>query len=111
MTLLPVDSNDNVIPALALKPDGAKTVSAMTSISTRNATPFDSATRVLSLYADVPVYIRFGEANVEAGSSDHYFPANVYYDFSIRGNGSDHTPYVAVLAAEENGTVYISEKR
>ena len=64
MTLLPVDSNDNVIPALALKPDGAKTVSAMTSISTRNATPFDSATRVLSLYADVPVYIRFGEANI-----------------------------------------------
>ena len=111
MTLLPVDSNDNVIPALALKTGGAQTIVVVTSSSARNPIAFSESTRIVSLYADVPLYLNFGESDVNAASDDHYFPAGIYYDFSIGGNGNDHTPYVSALAAEENGTLYISEKK
>jgi len=110
-TLLPKDADNNIIPALRLRDNGAHSINAGTT-STTNATAFDENTKVVSVYADVPVYLSFGDSSVTATSSDHYFPAGVYYDIALSGGGAKgaHHDYVAVIRAEEDGTVYISEK-
>lgn len=109
-TLLPKDSENNVIPAVRLKASGAHAINA-TSTSARNSTAFAADTQVISFYATVPVYMKFGGASVAATSSDHYFPAGVYYDFSIGGGKVGHYTHVAVLrVGSSDGVVYISEK-
>ncbi|MFA7277098.1 MAG: hypothetical protein WC043_09895 [Pseudobdellovibrionaceae bacterium] len=109
-TLLPTDDNNNPIPALRLKDGGAHTITASSS-STRNTSAFGSDTLILSLYASVPVYIRFGNASVTATSSDHYFPSGIYYDVAIGGDGSVQQTHIAVLrAGTSDGTIYLSEK-
>lgn len=109
-TLLPRDSENNVIPAIRLKSPGAHSIAA-TATSARNSTAFASDTQIISLYASVPVYVKFGTSSVTASSGDHYFPAGVYYDFSIGGGKVNHYTHVAVLrVGSTDGTVYISEK-
>ncbi len=110
-TLLPKDADNNTIPALRLCDGGAHSI-AVGTISTRNATAFNEGTKVVSLYSDVPVYINFGDNTVTASASDHYFPAGVYYDIALSGGAGKgaHNDYIAVLRAEEDGTIYISEK-
>ena len=111
-TLLPVDADSNPIPALRLKSGGAHSISA-TASSARNATAFNAATKVVSLYATGAVYVRFGNSSVTAAATDHYYPAGVYYDFAIAGgenNKALQNTHIAVLAASGNCTVYISEK-
>ncbi len=109
-TLLPTDVNNNIIPALRLKNDGAHSV-AFSSISTRNSVSFNSDTKVISIYATNPVYIRFGDNTVTATANDHYFPAGVYYDIALGGDaGSPHFTHIAVLRVETDGVLYISEK-
>ena len=108
-TILPQDSNDNPIPALRLKSGGAHTISAA-STSARNSTAFDADTRVVSVYAAVPVYIAFGDLTVTASTSDHYFPEGIYYDFAIGGEQAAHNTHMAVLRADIDGPVYVSEK-
>lgn len=108
-TKLPLDVNDNPIPALRLKSAGAHVVTS-SATSARNATAFDDGTRVVSLYATQPVYIAFGDDSVSADSSDHYFPAGVYYDVALGGDGAAHYTHVAVLQVSAGGTVYVSEK-
>lgn len=110
-TLLPKDADNNTIPALRLKPGGAHVISA-TATSARNSAAFDDDTRVVSLYATGPVYVRFGDSSVAATITDHYFPSGVYYDIAVGGGGSKgprHT-HVAVLRADSNCSVYVSEK-
>jgi len=111
-TLLPKDDDNNTIPAMRLKNGGAHAISA-TGTSARNATGFNAATRVISLYATGPVFLKFGGSSVTAANTDHYFPGSTYYDIAISGGdagkGPHHT-HVAVLAADSNCTVYVSEK-
>ena len=109
-TILPIDANDNAIPALRLKDGGSHTISAVTGASAVNVGGFSSETKIVSIYATGGVYISFGDNGVVATSSDHYFPEGVYYDFAIGGYGVDHTPYIGALAATADCTVYISEK-
>ncbi len=108
-TFLPQDSNENPIPALRLRNSGAHSITTSVS-SARNAAAFDLSTRIVSLYVDQPVYIRFGDSTVTASSSDHYFPAGVYYDFSIGGDHTAHYTHMAALAVSTGGLAYISEK-
>ena len=109
-TLLPTDDNNHPIQALRLKDGGAHSIAA-TSVSATNSTPFSVETQVVSLYATVPVYLRFSEAPGAAISTDHYFPAGIYYDFAVGGDGAVRYPYVAVLrAGASDGLVYLSEK-
>ena len=110
-TLLPKDADNNVIPALRLKDNAAHNIAA-TSVAARNINPFDVETKVISLYATAPVYIKFGDNTVSATNNDHYFPAGLYYDVALSGGsgkGSEHN-YLSVLQVSETGTVYISEK-
>lgn len=105
-----MDANNNPLPALRLKKDGAHSIAASAS-SARNTAAFDARTKIISVYATVPVYIAMGGADVEADSGDHYYPAGIYYDFAIEGHASAHYTHIAVLRADgTDGTVYISEK-
>lgn len=109
-TLLPTDADDNIIPAMRLKSGGAHSISALTSGSTRTSTAFGTETRVVSLHATGPVFIKFGDSTVTASSSDHYYPSGVYYDFAIGGDKVDQYTHIAALATDSNCTLYISEK-
>lgn len=108
-TLLPQDSDNNPIPAMRLKASAAHTIAAGGSAA-RNSTAFDADTRVVSVYADVPVYIAFGDSSVTASASDHYFPEGVYYDFAIGGDRTGQATYLSVIAVSATGSVYVSEK-
>lgn len=109
-TLLPRDSENNIIPAVRLKASGAHSIAA-TASSARNSTAFAEDTNIISVYATVPVCLKFGTSGVTAAATDHYFPAGVYYDFSIGGGKINHYTHVAVIrSGSTDGTVYISEK-
>lgn len=110
-TLLPLDADDNTIPALRFKSGGAQSIS-VTDTSARNTTAFDESTKVIGLYATGPVYLAFGDSTITATASDHYFPSGFYYDVAIAaggGKGANFT-HVAVLRADQNCTLYLSEK-
>lgn len=109
-TILPLDDDHNPIPAIRLKSGSGAHAIAATDTSARNSTPFDDETRVVSLYATGPVYVRFGTSGVTASALDHYFPAGVYYDFSLGGNKVPHYTHLAVLRVSSDCTVYVSEK-
>lgn len=110
-TLLPKDDNNFPLPALRLKEDGAHAIEA-TSTSTCNTTAFDDQTKIISLYATGPVYIRFGtSSSVTATSSDHYFPEGVYYNIATGGDKVAHYTHIAVICANYDCQLYISEKQ
>ncbi len=110
MTTLPLDSEQYPIPTLRLKVTGGAHTIAATATTARNTTAFDAGTRVVSLYATGPVYVRFGGASVTATTTDHFFPAGMYYDFAIGGGKVGLFTNVAVLRADTDCTVYVSEK-
>lgn len=84
-TLLPKDTDNNVIQALRFKQNGAHKINVSSS-STTNTTAFEQNTRVTSLYCDVPIYIAQGSSDVTASNTDHYLPAGLYYDVAIGGD-------------------------
>lgn len=109
VTLLPRDADDRAIPALRLRPNAAHTLT-VAGTSVRNPTAFNSETRVISVYATVPVFVRFGDAAVTATVADHFLPAETYLDIAIGGGVPDQTAYAAFIRAGSDGTVYLSEK-
>ncbi len=111
-TLLPKDADNNVIPALRLRSSGGAHTIAASGTSARNSTAFASGTKVVSVYATGGVYLNFGGASVAATTASHYFPQGIYYDFAISGGDAKgpHNTHLAVLAADGDCTVYISEK-
>lgn len=109
-TLLPTDADNNPIPALRLKSGGAHIIS-VTGSSARNSTPFNAETKVISLYADGPVYIALGDSTIEAAASDHYLPEGLYYDVAVAGGQKGpQATHIAAIAADDNCTLYISER-
>lgn len=110
-TLLPKDADNNVIPALRLRENGAHTLS-VSATTTRNSVAFSEETKVISLYSTTPVYLAFGDESVTATSNNHYFPAGIYYDIAITGGAGKgpHNAYISALSADESGELYISEK-
>ncbi|MFN3700607.1 MAG: hypothetical protein ACK4VI_03685 [Alphaproteobacteria bacterium] len=112
MTAFPLDHNHNPIPALRLRKNGAHMIEA-TDTSERNAAAFDPKTKIVSIYATVPVFIRMGDVEVNASDEDHYFPDGVYYDFAIAGASGVQYSHIAVIKADDDGDdgeVYLSEK-
>lgn len=111
-TLLPLDADNNPIQALRLRDGGAHSI-AVSATSARNTTAFSAETKVISLYATGPVHVRLGGASVTASASDHYFPAGTYYDVAISGGRASaaRDTHIAVLRADTNCTLYVSEKQ
>ena len=108
-TKLPLDTNDNPIPAMRLKHGGAHTIASSVA-SARNTTAFSPQTNIISLYATQNIFVKFGDSAVSAATTDHFFPAGTYYDISIGDESTGHYTHVAVLRESADGTVYISEK-
>lgn len=109
-TILPKDDDNNPIPALRLK-DGASHRITASAVTNKNNNAFNSKTKVVSLYASEDIYLEFGDYNITATNTSHFFPAGVYYDFAINNGKHAKDNYIAVLkAGANNATVYISEK-
>ncbi|MDB5492033.1 MAG: hypothetical protein JWO78_1882 [Micavibrio sp.] len=109
-TILPLDDDNNPIPAIRLRSGGGAHAIAVTASSARNSTAFSAYTKVVSLYATGPVFVRFGTSGVTASALDHYFPSGVYYDFSLGGGKVPHYTHIAVMRVSSDCTVYVSEK-
>lgn len=109
-TFLPCDDNFQPIPALRLRPGGAHAIAAGAA-SACNTVPFAAGTSVISVCATGPVFLRTGGSDVVASASDHYFPAGLYYDLSLGdGRQGDRHSHLAVVSAEADCMVYLSEK-
>ncbi len=108
-TIMSIDADNNPIPAVRLRTGGAHSIS-VTASSARNATAFNADTRVVSLYATGPVFVKFGTSSVTAATTDHYFPAGIYYDIAIGGGKTDQHTHLAAIRADADCTLYISEK-
>ena len=109
-TLLPRDDDNAIIPALSLKSGGAHSLAAGATTA-RTASAFGAGARVISLYASEPVFLALGDDSVTATSSDHYFPAGVYYDISLGSSKAGRATHLAALrAGAVDATLYISEK-
>lgn len=110
MTILPLDSNNNPIPALRLKTSGGAHTITVSGSTARNSTAFTDTTRVISVYATTDIYIRLGGASVTATNTDHFFPADTYYDIAVGGGETGHATHIAALQVSGGGTLYVSEK-
>lgn len=79
-----------------------------TGTSARNATPFNTRTRVLSaMIADQNCYIEAGDSTVVATTSSTYLAAGAVYSFGI---DSDIT-HIAVIQATAGGTLRFFESK
>ncbi|MCS5597896.1 MAG: hypothetical protein NZ828_11655 [Alphaproteobacteria bacterium] len=109
-SLLPEDANGNPIPALKFKDSGAHKVNIDTVTSARNTGAFSTKTDVISIYSTEDCFVKIGTSSVTATTSDHFIPAGIYLDIAIGPNADTQNAYMAVIAANASGTVYISEK-
>ena len=94
-----------------MRDGGAHTLN-ITGAAASNATAFDEGTKVISVYSTTDVYLKFGDTGVNATTSDHFFPANTYYDIALSGGAGKgaHHAYLSALRVTEDGTLYVSEK-
>lgn len=108
-TLLPVDENTNPIQVLRLR-DLATHRITVTAVSARTSVAFNPTTRVVTLVATTPMFVRFGNATVAATVTDHYIPANVPIDVAIGGDKNFQATFAAAIRAATDGVLYISER-
>lgn len=108
-TLLPVDENTNPIQVLRLR-DLATHRITVTAVSARTSVAFNATTRVVTLVATVPLFVRFGGGTVVATATDHYIPANVPIDVAIGGDRNAQFTFAAAIRAATDGVLYISER-
>jgi hypothetical protein len=107
MADMPLDQRGNPVPTLGYL-DGGDFVLTVTATSARNSTPFNAQTRVISIYATVPCFIRLGNNTVTATTGDHFIPDGTYLDIAVGPNTKDR--HLAVIRATSDGTLYISER-
>lgn len=84
LTSLPTDANNNPMPVL--KPTGGSDFEIGVSGTTaRNGSAFN--TDVVGVYAETSVFIKLGDATVEAASDDYdaFIPEGGYREFSVKG--------------------------
>jgi hypothetical protein len=106
---LPEDVNGNPIPTLRLKENGANQIS-VTATSAKNIAAFDAQTDVIGFYSTQDIFIKIGDSSIAATTSDHFLPANNYFDLTLGPNDSAQNSYLAALSTAGNGILYISEK-
>jgi hypothetical protein len=107
MADMPIDQRGNPVPVLGYL-DGGDFTLAISNTSARNATPFNAQTKVISIFATVPCFIRLGDNTVTATSGDHFIPDGTYLDIAVNGNTKDR--HLAVIRTSTDGTLYVSER-
>jgi hypothetical protein len=87
---------------------GATHAISFTATSARNATPFNSKTRILAaMVADQNCYIEAGDSTVVATTSSTYLAAGAVYSFGIDSN----ITHIAVIRATTDGTLRFFESK
>ncbi|WP_042694399.1 hypothetical protein [Azospirillum sp. B506] len=107
-TLMVRDDNGIPLPVLRLRPDGAHRLAVTTDSGTIG--PFPDEIRVISLYADGPVYLRTGRADVSASQTDHFLPAGLYLDLALGPAGPGRHSHLAAISPSGHCTLYVSER-
>lgn len=116
MTEMTYDDNGSPIPCLTFKDDGAHAI-AFTGTAANNSTAFKDDTVVISLYATSACYVKLSDSSGDdATSSDHYFPAGIYYNIHLGGRNSKgyaqqkpSKKYISAIQVDTGGTLYVSE--
>ncbi len=111
MSKQPRDDGNEAIPVLGLRPGRGQQI-VFSGVSSRS-TAISNSVRVVTLYATQDAFIETGDATVEAnGSTSHFLPASIPYDISLGAEtvASENDRYVAVIAASDSGTLYLSER-
>jgi hypothetical protein len=57
------------------------------------------------------VFLRLGGAEVVASAADHFFPFGTYYDLAIGDGKREQDTHLAVVRADADCLLYVSEKR
>lgn len=107
-TFMPRDNDGGIIPVLGYRTGGAHKLAV--AGASGNAGPFFSGTKVVSLYADGPLYFSFGAAGVTASVTDHFLPPGTMIDVAIGGQKRAQKNYLAAIRAAGDCTLYISER-
>jgi hypothetical protein len=111
MSKQPRDDGNDPIPVLGLRPGRGQQI-VFSGVSSRS-TAISNSVRVVTLYATQDAFIETGDATVEAnGSTSHFLPAGIPYDISLGAetDATNNDKYVAVVAAADSGTLYLSER-
>jgi len=111
MSKQPRDDGNDPIPVLGLRPNGGYQVPFTASSNTSPA--IAGSVRVVTLYSTQDCFIETGDASVVANiSTSHFLPASIPYDISLGAEtvASENDRYVAVIAASDSGTLYLSER-
>ena len=111
MSKQPRDDGNDPIPVLGLRPNGGYQVPFTASSNTSPA--IAGSVRVVTLYSTQDCFIETGDASVVASiSTSHFLPASIPYDISLGAEtvASENDRYVAVIAASDSGTLYLSER-
>ncbi len=117
MTEMIFDNNGTPIPALTMREGGAHSV-AFSATAANNSTAFKTDTVIVSIFATTACFIKLSDTSGDAATtSDHYFPAGIYYDISLGGRPSEgygqkkpNKKYISAIQEGASGTLYISEK-
>lgn len=107
-TLMVRDDDGLPLPILRLRPDGAHHL-AVTADSGAIG-PFPDEVRVISLYADGPVHLRTGKADVSASQADHFLPAGLYIDLALGPPGAGRHSHLAAMCPSGRCTLHVSER-
>ena len=101
MTKIVEDANGHELQAIT--PGAAHKITIGAS-SVRNATAFNTNTKLAMIHSDVPFYYKTGDSSVAATDSDHHLPAGAYVGIGVDG----HT-HIAVIQDSGAGTLWITE--
>lgn len=103
----PRDADGTPVQALRLRPGGAYALAVGTGSARLG--PFATGTRIINLFATGPIFIRSGDSQVQAATSDHYLPESVYISLSLGGPASQAHTHLAAIAPATGATLYVSE--
>ena len=106
-TQIPCDSDGIPIPALRLRPGGSH--SLVVGHESNRTGSFDPATRVVSVFATGPLFLRSGGADVTAATSDHYIPEGIWLTLSLGGGKAQRHTHLAAIRSAADCTLHISE--
>jgi hypothetical protein len=111
MSKQPRDDGNTAIPVLGYRPQRGQSI-AFDTAPARSARLSDSV-RVISIYSTDSCFIELGGASVVANTSNsHFIPGGFYMDISLgsENDSRNNYKYISVVSADNEGTLYVSER-
>jgi hypothetical protein len=111
MSKQPRDDGNAAIPVLSYRPHRGQSIYFNTTAA--RSAQLSASVRVISIYATDSCFIEIGTSTVTAdASTSHFIPGGFYMDVSL---GAETDPrnnykYISVVSADNEGTLYVSER-